>query len=63
MRRYTRELEAKVEQLIPKDIHIALANKGWNVFGVFEQVESAIKTIRREGHKPFKGSKSREPKG
>lgn len=44
---YSWTLQEKVNARIPEQIREAAANKGWNVFGIFEVVREELRKERR----------------
>lgn len=59
VRRYSEELKNKVSEIIPSNVLLALAAKGWCAFGVYEAIEEAIKQVKQKGSKPFRGANRR----
>lgn len=47
-KKYSYELDDRVNNLLPKEIIKAMNKTGWNAFGVFETVKKEINRERRE---------------
>lgn len=45
---YSREVEKRIEEQIPKEILEALSSQGWNALGIYELVKKEIELERKQ---------------